>query len=449
MSLDTILSAAADYMLVLSCVLILSGSIWLTFKMRFVQLRVFSSLFGTLKMLFGNTPDSSTQYTIPPTKALFTAMSTTIGIGTIVAPVIAIHLGGPGALLGFLLTAFFGSAATYVEVNLAIQHRKVAEDGRVMGGPMQYLKTLISPAAAKWYALFCFVLMIAWSGAQSNQVAAILDSPQLGDYRIPKMITGAVTAGIVLFLLMGGIKRVGSFSAKLVPVMFVLYLSSAFWIIFSNVDKLSGIFYTMFESALSPYAMATGTVVGGIASALRWGIFKGVHCTEAGVGTQAIPHSMAETHDPAAQATLAMFSTYAAGAIAFISGCVALITGTWEDPTLPLGMSMVAASFEQYFSFVGTAVITICALLFGLGTILGNSFNGQQCFGYLTNNKGARFYFGGTVLAVFFGSMAEVTTLWAMTDIVLACMTLLHMSGLVLSQLKRSEPVQEYCLDTQ
>jgi alanine or glycine:cation symporter, AGCS family len=436
----------ADYALFVSCVLLLIGSILLTFKTRFVQVRLLPSIFRMFIDSVRQPRGAHEKHTIPPHRALLTAMSTTLGIGTIVAPVIAISLGGPGALLGFLLTSFFGSAATFIEVKLCIEHRKRSPLGSIMGGPMQYLSHIMSPKAAKWYAIFCFVLMAAWSGAQANQVAAIFDSPLLGDFRIPKMISGAVLAILMVLLLMGGIKRIGSFSAKLVPLMFVLYVGSSLWIVLSNIDKLGDIFSQMFLAALSPYEMSTGVLVGGIASALRWGIFKGIQVTEAGIGTQAIPHSMAETEDPTAQATIAMLSTYTAGFIAFLSGCVALITRTWEDPQLPIGINMVVASFDQYFSIVGVIIVCMAALLFGFGTILGNSFNGSQCFGYLTENRGTRYYFAATSIIVFIGTISEVKTFWAFSDLILACMALLHLSSLLVSMYRQPAEIQSAAL---
>jgi alanine or glycine:cation symporter, AGCS family len=438
MSFEEILRLG-DYVLFFACVFILLGSVLISFKTRFVQIRFIPHLFKMLKNSLSQSSQEEGSHSILPHKALFTAMSTTLGMGTIVGPVIAINLGGPGALLGFLLTSFFGSAATFTEVSLSLQHRKKLESGEIMGGPMQYLQQLLSPAAAKWYALCCFLLMIAWSGAQSNQVAAILDSPLLGDFRVPKLISGAIIAVLVTFLLMGGIKRVGAFSAKLVPTMFVIYLGACSWIVFSNLDKLAEIFATMFSSIGSPYEMASGGVVGGLMSAMRWGVFKGTQANEAGIGTQTIPHSMAETKDPFAQGTVAMLSTYTAGVVAFLSGCVALITHTWEDPALPLGMSMVAASFQMYFSSFGVLIVGIVTLLFGFGTILGNSYNGSQCFGYLTQNKGIRYYFLGTALIVFLGAIAETKTFWAFTDIILAAMALPHMLGLILHAFKKTE----------
>jgi alanine or glycine:cation symporter, AGCS family len=446
MSITTIIQTASDYVLFAVCVFILLGSIFITVKMRFVQLRCFPLLFKMLKSFSSQKNTEESAHTISPHKALFTAMSTTLGIGTIVAPVIAISLGGPGALLGFLLTAFFGSAATFTEVSLTIKHRKKLESGAIMGGPMQYLKYLVSPAAAKWYAFCCLVLMMAWSGAQANQLSAILDSPLLGAYRVPTALSGGIVALLVLTILMGGIKRVGTFSSKIVPVMFILYVGSCLWILLNNVDKIGSVFSDMFHSALSPYQLATGTAIGGIVSALRWGVFKGIQTSEAGVGTQAIPHSMAETKDPTIQAMLAMLSTYTAGVVAFLSGCVALITRTWLNPDLPLGMSMVAASFNLYFSFFGVAIVAICTILFGFGTILGNSYNGSQCFGYLTENKKGHYYLFATATMIFVGAISEVKTIWSVVDIVLACMAVPHMAALILYAHRR-KPAKDLLIE--
>lgn len=441
MSFSYILTTTSDYILFLSCLFILLGSVFITFKLRFVQLRFLPDLIKMIKLSLTNSSQEEGNYTIRPYKALFMAMSTTLGISTIVGPVIAIHMGGPGALLGFLFTAFFGSAATYTEVNLSIQHRKKLESGAIMGGPMQYLKTLLSPAVAKWYAVGCLILMTAWSGAQANQLAAIFDSPLLGDYRIPTIFSGLAIAILALAVLMGGIKKIGSFSAKLVPTMFTLYICSSLWIVLINFDKLGKIFGMLFSGFLSPYEMATGALVGGLMSSLRWGVFKGTQASEAGVGTQSIPHSMAETDDPVAQGMLAMLSTYSAGLVAFLSGCVVLITNTWQDPQLPLGISMVASSFHLYFSSFGIAIVAISALLFAFGTILGNCYNGSQCFSYLSENKGLHYYFIGAAVMVFLGAIAEVKLVWSVIDLILVCIALPHMTALVLYVHKESASI--------
>lgn len=427
---DFTLESIMDYILFVSCIFLLIGSIYISFKTRFVQLRLFPDLF---KMFFRSISlkEGNTTHTVLPHKALLTAMSTTLGIGTLAGPVIAIHLGGPGALLGFLFTSIIGSAATFTEVSLCVKHRSRLNTGLIIGGPMEYLKKLLSPVLAKWYAISCCILMTAWSGAQANQLAAIFDSPLLGDYRISPMLSGLTVAGLVLYSLFGGIKRISSFSAKMVPLMFILFLGSSFWILFSNWEKLPSIFGMIFSSAFSPYAMASGTLVGGLMSTLRWGIFKGTQATEAGIGTQTIPHSMTDSEDAIAQGTLSMISTYTAGFVAFLSGCVVLVTDTWQNPGLPMGISMVAASFHMYFSNTGLVVVAFCTFLFGCGTSLGNSYNGSQCFIYLAGIKRIHYYFIFSACVIFVGAITEVKTFWSVIDVFLAGMAIPHMFALM------------------
>lgn len=422
----------SDQVLFVSCLLIVFASLYISWKQRFIQVRGLPELFRMCIESYKKRKETTCQHTILPHRALLTAMSTTIGIGTIVGPVIAIRWGGPGALLGFLITAFLGSAATYTEVSLSIKHRKQLESGEIQGGPMQYLKALISPFAAAWYAFFGSILMIAWSAAQANQLAAILDSPLLGDWRISPYISGAFLAVFVLCILVGGIQRISSFSAKLVPMMFVLYLGSIAWILLTNLGKMPAIFEQIFTSAFSPYALATGGAVGGIVSAMRWGIFKGTQVTEAGVGTQTIPHSMAKTEDPHSQGLLAMLSIYTAGLIAFFSGCVALITETWQDPNMPLGISMVAASFQNYFSIFGIGIVLVSTLLFGFGTILGNSYNGSQCFSYFVDSRKVSLYYIATAVIIYIGTISGVKTVWSVIDLGLALIVLPHLGALML-----------------
>jgi len=427
-----------DYIMFGMCLFILLGSIYISIKMRFIQIRFIPSLFKMIWSSLRSGKEQENANTILPYKALFTAMSTTLGIGTIVGPILAIHWGGPGALLGFLLTAFFGSAATYTEVGLCIKYRKKLPNGEIQGGPMQYLRKILSPFVAKWYAFFGCVVMTAWSSAQANQLGAILNSPLLGDYRISTYLSGGFIAVLVLITLLGGIKRVSSFSSKLVPTMFTLYVGASMWILVSHANGLMGVFKLIIDSAFHPYAMASGTLVGGIISAMRWGMFKGTQATEAGVGTQTIPHSMAQTDDPIAQGMLAMVSTYTAGFVAFISGLVVLLTGTWQDPEIPLGISMMASSFYQYFSYPGIAVVAISTFLFAFGTILGNSFNGSQCFGYLAKSNRVKYYYIALALFIFLGTISEVKMVWSLIDIALIFLVLPHMLALIIFSYKRS-----------
>ena len=417
-----------DQMLFFAAVILLLASIFLSIRTHFVQLRMVPTM---LLALFQKEKAQDGHYTVVPKKALFTAMSTTLGLGTMISPIIAIKLGGPGALVGYFLASLLGSALTFTEVSLSVAHRKKLPDGRILGGPMQYLKDLISPFLAKWYAFCCFILLAAWSGAQSNQLAALLDSSILHPLHVPKCVTGIFLAIFVILLLVKGFQWIAVLSAKMVPVMFTLYVGACLWIIFDNVDMLPSLLSLIYRSCLSPCVFASGAVVGGITSSLRWGIFKGVHCTEAGLGTQTFPHSMAQTCSPTHQGVLAMISIYSAGLLAILGGLVALITDTWQDSTMSVGISMVARSFEIYFSWIGVTIVGISAFLLAIGTILGNAYNGSQCFLYLTQYRWLFFYFLICTIAIFCGALCDVTTVWGYSDIFVALAAIPHVVALM------------------
>ncbi len=433
------LKSIGDFLLFLTCPTILLASFWLTFKTRFVQFRKFPHMFRLLFSFIHKQPEAE-KGTIRAHKALFTAMSTTIGISTIVSPVIAIRLGGPGAVLGFVLAMFLGASVNFTEVTFAVSYRKNHPKKGIAGGPMQYLQDEIHPFLAKWYAFFGFILLMFWSSAQANQLGAILNSDY---FHIPNWLTGIFLAVFVMILLIGGIKRVASFSSKLVPFMFLLYVGGAFWILFCNLEKLPAIFQMVIRSALTPRTFATGVTVGGLASAVRWGVFKGFQSNEAGVGTQTIPHSMAGTGDPLDQGILAMVAIYSAGFVCLLSSLVVLVTETWLDPTLSLGINMVAASFYTYFSSVGVVLVLISSFLFAFGTILGNGFNGSQCYSFLTQNRYLSLYYLPTAFLIFWGCISDTATIWTLVDYLVIPVFIPHILSLVYLSYKQESLLKE------
>jgi alanine or glycine:cation symporter, AGCS family len=438
------MSILLDQLLFYSAVIILLVSIVLSIKTQFVQIRLLPEMVRKLFSFFRiGKSKAQSSHTIEAHKALFTAMSTTIGLSTIVGPVIAMHFGGPGALLGFVITAIFGPAANFVEVTMALAFRKQAPDGTIMGGPMQYLKAGISTHLAKWYAFTCLLMMIAWSSAQANQLASVMSMPLLGEWKISPFVTASCLGIGVLWILLGGIKRISDLNAKLVPLMFVLYVGGAGWIIIDNIEKLPTVLELIISSAFTPQAFGSGVVVGGIAQALRWGVFKGIHSCEAGIGTQTIPHSMAETDLPANQGMLSMVATYSAACISILSGLVVLTTGTWNDESLPLGISMIVESFRMTYSHAGTALVLLSTLLFAFGTILGNSFNGGECFRFLITSRFLKAYYVFTVCGVFLGAIYDAGFIWTLTDFFLAPLAVPHILAILYLAFKRADLLEK------
>lgn len=436
---SVLLSSTATMVIAVAGVLIILSSIVLSLTTRFIQIRTFPKLVRLfMRALRKRDVATKDAQAIQSYKALFTAMSTTIGIASMVSPVIAIKMGGPGALMGFLITTMFGSATTFAEVTFGLHYRKKLSSGIIMGGPMQYLKDAFSPFLATWYAFFGCLLLIAWSANQSNTIADVMRP-----YGIPEWITGLGITITIVIALFGGIKRVSNLASSIVPTMFIAYVGASCWIVLSNIHKIPATLELIFSSILSPTALGTGIVFGGLLQSLRWGLLKGIHSTEVGNGTAAIPHSMAEVSRPTDQGILAMASVWSVGFISLLTGFVVLLTDVWLNPAYGWGINIIIAAFNIYFPTVGPIILVASAFLFAFGTILGNSYNGSQCFLYLTNNRYEGFYHFLVGIVIYIGTILDIALVWSLVDIIMVCVAVPHIVAIVVLSFKKPDVLRD------
>lgn len=429
MEIATQIKEFSEKILTIPYIIVLISSIIITIKTKFIQIRMFPRM---LLLFVTRTKQSKKkdELTIKSRHALFTAISTSIGIGNIVGPIVAIKLGGPGAFLGFIIAVFFGAATIFAEVSLALTYRRPLKNGGFAGGPMQYIKKAFSPAFAKIYGLGVALMLLGWSTTQANTLADILKT-----YNIPDYATGIFLAILTLIYLIGGIKKIGELSSKIVPLMFILFCTISLWIIFINIEKLPAIFSLMFKEVFSAKALSGA----GIGLLLRWGIAKGTQASEAGVGTATIPHSMSKTKDPIEQGILAMLSTYSVGFICILSGLVVLLTGTWKS-NIPMGINMLAKSFSMYTPhLIANIVLILCTFLFALGSIIGNSYNGSQGFLYVTKNRFVNWYYISMGIIIFLGSIFSVELIWSIIDFFVIPVALINILTVVYLLFKRKD----------
>jgi AGCS family alanine or glycine:cation symporter len=414
------------YLLTLAFLALLSGSIILSFKTRFVQIRTLPLM---IKLLFQSflKKNDTTEHTIKAHRALFTAMATAFGIGNIVAPIVAIGFGGPGALIGFALASFFGAATAFTEVSLALSYRKKLSDGTIMGGPMQYLKVGLSPAFASLYAIAGCIMLVAWSGKQTNTLAVLLKS-----YSIPEYLTGMIVVVLTAFILMRGIKLIGSIAEKLIPLMFFVYSSSMLYILIRHIHNLPGAIKIVFQSAFTPQALAGAGVGLGLQKAMQWGLSEATFANEAGVGTITIPHSMAATKSSVNQGILSMISVYTSGFLALLSGLTIISSGIWLTPEADFDITMLSDLLYNHFSFIGPIILLATVILFAFTSILGNSYNGSQCFLYATKNRWLTRYYGLIAIIIFTCAILDVKTIWSLGAYFIVPVAIPNVVGIVI-----------------
>ena len=404
----------------------LGVALFLTIKTRFLQVRGVGRFMQLLKQGVGGKgkfDEHGTKRTINPFHALFASMSTTIGMGSVVGPSVAIIAGGPGAIFWLLLYIVFGSATKFAEVTFALSTRTQTPDGRVIGGPMQYLKS-VSIVLAGWYGIVMIFLFAAWSGLQSNTLATIY--LQQG---IPLWATGLALAVLAWVVLQGGAQRVGLVASKLVPFMFFLYIFFSGWILMANSAAFIDAIRLVVSSIFTPTAAVGGCMGATVFQAMRAGMYRGVFITESGLGTSSISHAVADTKKPTDQGLLAMYSAIADLLLSFVSGMLVLVTGVCNYGEFR--GTLVFEAFGLYAPAVGQIALLVSVSLFILTTIIGNSFNGTQSFASLTANRGMRIYQVATCSIIFFGALMPVPLIWEMMDTVLVLVAMPNLLGLM------------------
>ena len=381
--------------------LFLCVGIFLSLILAVPQFRYFSKFFHILQQ---KNLHESQKNSLSPIQALLTAMSTSLGMGSIAAPPVAIAIGGPGALFWLWVYAFFGGVIKFAEVTVAVHFKTKTKDGVIIGGPATYLQT-ISPWLGYWYGLVTIFLFCAWSGLQTRTLAEIY--AKVG---ISHSLTGLVMALFIFYMLLGGAQRIADFASALVPTMCTLYLVASSVILLANFQAFIVAVQSIFIHAFTPTAALGGFAGSTVFMAAREGIFKGVFVTEAGMGTSSIPHAMAQTDSPKNQGILAMYSILVDTFFCTLSGLVALVTGVWKSGVI--SNALIFDAFSLSFPNIGPVVLLISITLFVLTTALGNSFNGSKSFSTFTNGKYITWYYLFACIMIFLGAITKTSTLW-------------------------------------
>ncbi len=401
-------------------IMFFGAAIFLTILTRFAQVRYFPHF---IRLITGGVKVDHKGNAINPFHALFAAMATSLGMGTIVGPSVAVMVGGPGGLFWLLVYIFFGSTIKFAEVSLAIKTRKRTADGKIMGGPMEYLRE-IHPFLGTWYNILIVLLYIAWTSLQSNTLASVLALES-----VPHWMTGLAAGTFSFVVLIGGAKRVGEVASKLVPIMFVMYVTFASFILLQNTTALYNAIMLVINSITTTSSAMGGFAGATVFYAIKTALLRGVHMTEAGVGTSSIPHAMTDTDNPTDQGILAMCSMIADMILSTLSGLVILVTGVWIRGQFR--STLIYEAFEMHSPFLGKYVLLISIGLFVLTTIMGNGFNGLQSFNSLTRYRFSLGYILFTTLVVFLGALTPVPLMWEMADTMMVLVAIPNLLGVV------------------
>ena len=309
--------------------LLLGAGIFVTFRLGWINIRKFKHAVDAIRGRFDNPKDSGD---INHFQALSTALSATVGIGNIAGVALAIHYAGPGIIFWLWVSGLFGMSLKYAECTLSLNYRTFDSEGKVSGGPMY---TMERGLGGKWkilavlFAVFAVFCSFGTGNMNQANTVAVTAASDLG---IPGWIVGAFLAGTAGLVIIGGIKRIGAVSSRLMPAMAILYTLGALTILLSEPTRLPGLFGTILSQAFSPTAAFGGTAVGAFSFTLLWGIRRALFSNEAGQGSAPIAHAAARTEEPVREGTVAMLGPFVDTiVICTMTGLVVVGTGVWNQ----------------------------------------------------------------------------------------------------------------------
>ncbi|WP_125107502.1 alanine/glycine:cation symporter family protein [Gulosibacter massiliensis] len=412
--------------------LLLGTGLFLTIRLRFLQFR---KLGVALNLGIIRRNDDTEGGDISQYQALTTALAATVGVGNIVGVATAIAIGGPGALFWMWITGLLGMASKYAEAFLGVRFRTTDERGEKSGGPMYYLQRGIKGPFGKflayWFAIFAFIASFGIGNlTQGNAVAGQVE----GAFGVPHWVTGVVLTVVVGLVLLGGIKRIGTFTSAFVPLMILIYIITGFVILVLNAPALPQAFAQIFTMAFSGTS-AVGVFAGSaLILVLQMGVARGIFSNESGMGSAAIAAAAAKTTHPVRQGLVSMTQTFIDTIIVVtFTGLIIVSSGVWQQGNAngEAGL-MTSEAFAQHFGAFGSAIVAVAIAFFAFSTILGWAYYGERSVEMLVGVKGVYPYRILFTLVVFVGCTIPLSIVWSFSDVANGLMALPNLIGLLI-----------------
>ena len=433
---------------------IIGVGLYLSIGTRFIQIRKFPLAIKTTIGRIFRKKDSS-DGTMTPFQAVCTALAATVGTGNIAGVAGAIAIGGPGAVFWMWVSAFLGMCTKFSEVTLAVHFRERNAHGDYVGGPMYYIKNGLSKNwhwLAVLFSVFGVLTVFGTGNAtQVNTITTAIDTALLNYHLISpdsvktvNLILGVVIAIIVGLVLLGGVKRIGKVTEKLVPFMALLYIVLSLGVVLLNIEHVPSVFASIIHGAFNPSAV-TGGIVGSFFLSMKKGVSRGIFSNEAGLGTGSIAHACADTQKPVKQGLFGIFEVFTDTiVICTLTALVILVSGIsipyGADAGAELTISGFTATYGNWVS-IFTAIAMCC---FAFSTIIGWGLYGARCVEFLFSVKVIRPFMIVYSLVAILGATMDLGLLWSIAETFNGLMSIPNLIALFLLSGTVIKLVKEY-----
>ena len=435
------------------------GAIFFTFWYRWINIRGFKHAIDVIRGKYDKPEDTGE---ISHFRALTSALSATVGLGNIAGVAVAIQLGGPGAVFWMLIAAVFGMTAKFSSCTLSQMYRKINADGTVSGGPMYYLDIGLSESGYKGLKVLGKVLAVMYAlmimgGAigggnmfQANQTAeAFASTFEISDTGTWNWVIGITLAIGVGVVIIGGIKRIGAATSKIVPFMCGIYVLASIFIILTHISQIPETIRLIFTMAFTKNAY-----YGGFFGVLIMGVRRAAFSNEAGLGSAAIAHAAAKTEEPVREGIVGMIGPFIDTIIVcFMTAMVVIITGTWNDPSISqsAGVALTTEAFGSVISWF-PYILTLCIGLFAYSTMISWCYYGERGWIYLLDHVGEEGYGLKTVVLfriifvvfIVVGAVSKLSDVLDFSDAMIFSMAFPNIVGSIFLAPKVLKKVRDY-----
>ena len=428
------------------------SALFLTLKMRFVNVRLFSHAMG---LLFRAPSKKEQKGEISHFKALTTALSATVGLGNIAGVALAISIGGPGATFWMIVMGLLGMSAKFTECTLGVMYREKRPDGRLMGGPMEYLKAGLRdkgfPRIGKWLSIIFCLMCIGGSfgGGAAFQVNQSLTamSQTLPFFSQWPWLYGLLMVLLVGTVIIGGLKRIALVASRIVPFMCATYVLMALYILLALYDQIPQAFMTILQGAFTPES-----AYGGFMGVLVLGMQRAVFSNEAGLGSAAIAHSAAQVNHPIEEGVVALLEPFIDTVlICTMTALVIVITGAYNHPEYAdlisqnKGAALTSSAMGAVVPWF-PYVLSLAVFLFAFSTIISWSYYGERCFSFVFGDKKSLIYKGLLLIVIFLGAIATSKNIMNFGDLMILGMAFPNLIGVLWLSGKVKNSLKEYQL---
>ncbi|RYG71189.1 alanine:cation symporter family protein [Lentibacillus lipolyticus] len=419
-TVEQVIGAANDAMWGTILIAVLIGlGLWFTIRTDFVQFRYFKEMF---RVIFDKrTVSAEGKKGISSFQAFAISAASRVGTGNLAGVASAVAVGGPGAIFWMWLIAMLGSATAFVESTLAQVYKSPDKD-QYRGGPAYYMEKGLNQ---RWLGIIfaitiTFTYGLVFNSVQSNTISLAFS----GEFDINRNIMALVLFVLTAVVIFGGLKRIATVTQYIVPVMAIMYIILAVYILVMNITEVPSMIELIFSNAFGIREVAGG----GFGAAIMMGIKRGLFSNEAGMGSAPNAAATAEVTHPAKQGFIQALGVFFDTILmCSATGFVLVSAGGYADSDLD-GIQLTQQAFEFHIGTGAAIFIAIAIFFFAYSSILGNYYYGESNIDYIKNSKLGRFLYRiAVLLMVVFGAVATFDLVWQLADLTMGIMALINL----------------------